>query len=410
MSALDCDLFVIGAGPAGASCAWHAARAGLRVVVAEKSVFPRDKLCGDYLAPGCVEFLEQAGLAALVARSSPTILQGALLVHEGRPVPMSFPAGKPGWALGRRDLDAALLRASREAGALVHEGTRVVEVRERGGFVEIEASRGGSERLAFRAAILVDAGGRNAIVPRRRGWRRSSHWPVRYAVGAWFEGVRGLGPRVEMHVVREGYIGISPLSPDGPGRAGAAAVIPARLLAEAGLGAADLLQRLIRSSDGLRRRFAEARAVTPVRGAGPLAHRARSFAGGRSLLAGDAAGFVDPFTGEGIQAALRGGAMAAEAAAAVLNRGPAAQAAMAAGDYARSLSRMLAPRFALARILQGILCAPPLARRMAEVLERRPELADELVAVTGGLRPPSSLLRRGVLVPLLSLASSQARS
>lgn len=62
---------------------------------------------------------------------------------------------------------------------------------------------------------------------------------------------------------------------------------------------------------------------------------------------------------------------------------------------------MLAPRFAMARIIQGILCAPPLARRMAEVLGHRPDLADELVAVTGGLRPPASLMRRGVLVPLL---------
>lgn len=384
---LSCDLLITGAGPAGSVCAAAAARAGLDVLLVDKAVFPRDKLCGDFLTPGSVRFLEEHGLGSAASRLRPVPLTGSRLVYRGREIPMPFPGGRPGWALGRRDLDHALVAAARAAGARVVEGLRVENLTDEGPEVLARGSGPRTGPVEITAAFAVDAGGRNALLPRRKGWRIKARWPVKFALGAWFDGVRGLGDRVEMHVLQEGYVGISPL---GARLAGAAAVVPASLLSAWKHETDALLARLIRSSPELRRRFEGARPVSATRGAGPLAHGASRTAAGRIAMAGDAVSFVDPFTGEGVLAALRSGERAARLAVETLR--PAAEEDPAA-SYERDIGRMLAPRHAMARGIQVVLAAPPLARRVAAALSRRPDLASAIIRVTGGLAEPASLLR-----------------
>jgi len=375
-------------------------------MLAEKAVFPRDKLCGDFITPGAVRLLREAGLVDPALAALPAALRGMRLTVGETVVPLPFPEGAPGWALGRRDLDAALMRAARAAGARILQGFRIEEVEDAGSVVLASGVGRLEGRVALECRFVVDAGGRNALVPRRRRWRRVSRWPVRYAVGAWFENVRGLSDHGEMHVLRDGYIGVSPI---GDGLAGAAGVVDARLFSLHRRDAAGLLMRLIRSSAELSLRFERATAITPTRGAGPLAHGASRFGRGRILITGDAAAFVDPFTGEGIHSALLGGTLAARTAAAVIRgRSGPAEASRAAALYERELRRALAPRFALSRILQGLLCAPSAARRVAAVLSRRQDLAAALVAVTGGVERAGSLLEPGFMGPFLREAIQPA--
>jgi len=398
-AAIGCDVLVVGAGPAGAMAASRLARSGLDVLVVEKAIFPRDKLCGDFLTPGSLRLMREAGLVDGELASRPALLRGMNLVLGGSVARMPFPAGTVGWAIGRRDLDAGLARAARASGARMIQGFRVDSIEDRGPCVQAQGAGRGTGPLTIEAACVIDAGGRNALTPRRRSWRRPSRWPVRFAVGAWFESVAGNGDHGEMHVLdggRGGYIGISPMS---GGITGAAAVVNRRLWESGKRDAAGLLARAIGASPDLRRRFSGARAVTPVRGAGPLAHGASRFAENRLLIAGDAAAFVDPFTGEGIHAALLGGALAAEAASAIL-RGSAR--AAAGSRFERSLRRLLRPRFVLARSLQALLCAPAAARRVACALARREDLAAALISVTGGSAEPGSLLRASFLGALIS--------
>ncbi|MBI3448132.1 MAG: NAD(P)/FAD-dependent oxidoreductase [Acidobacteria bacterium] len=389
----------MGAGPAGVMAAASLARDGFRVVVLEKGVLPRHKICGDFVTPGSVRLLRDAGLvdSLLAARAAP--LRGMRLSVDATRVPLPFPPGEIGWALGRRDLDVGLARAARAAGACVIEGVRVEAIEEAGGRVVARASGKETGPLVVHAEVAVDAGGRHALTPARRGWGGPSRWPVRYAVAAWFEGVTDLSDAGEMHVLGGGSLGYVGVSPIGPGVAGAAAVVSLRLFRDGARDPGALLRRLIDSSDELRRRFAGARRVTGVRGAGPLARGTSRFGAGRLLIAGDAAAFVDPFTGEGIHAALAGGAMAARAASLILRA--AAPAEEALREYERALRSALRPRHAISRALQALLAAPPVARRVASALARREDLAATLIAVTSGCRDPRKLLAPDFMRPLV---------
>jgi flavin-dependent dehydrogenase len=397
---LRCDLLVIGAGPSGSACATTAARAGLDVLLVDKSSFPRDKLCGDFLAPGAVERLKRLGIDEQKFSLSPTILKGTRLCYGGHDIWMPFPATRPGWAVARRDLDNELLLLAGCAGARILERCRITSVKSHPDKVVAGGTMASGSGLRIDAAFVVDAGGRNALLPRRLGWRRPSRWPLRLSLGAWYDGVKGMSDRVEMHVLAQGYVGIAPLP---GGLAGVAAVFPAEAPGHSTLDHAAFLLAAVQGSPELRGRFTDAHAVTATRGAGPLAHGAARLAGGRILLAGDAVAFVDPFTGEGVQAALTGGVTAALAVVEAL----AIQSTRAGGDaigmstmntplplrsYARSSRRRQRPRLMMARAIQALLCSRMLAEPVARSLANRSDLAGALAEVTGGLREPSALM------------------
>ena len=228
---------------------------------------------------------------------------------------------------------------------------------------------------------------------------------MRLALGAWFEGVEGLSDRVEMHVLSQGYVGIAPLP---GGVAGVAAVFPLDAPRNSLLDHAAFLLSAINGNDELRGRFRKARAATGTRGAGPMAHGARCLARGRILLAGDAVAFVDPFTGEGVQAALAGGEGAARAVAEAVLAGGAAIGTPVHGtlpplrSYARSTRRRQRPRHLMARSIQALLCARILAEPVARTLAQRSDLASALVEVTGGLREPYSLMASSFFPRMIS--------
>jgi flavin-dependent dehydrogenase len=395
--ALGCDVLVAGAGPAGSACALLLAREGIDVLLVDKAAFPRHKLCGDFLTPGSVAALEELGAAADAAEGRPVPLRGMRLTLDGIEVRLPFPEATRGWGIGRRSLDAALLGAARRAGARVLTGTRLHSLSDAGGAVEASGRGPDGAPVAVEARFAVDASGRHGIAARGPGWRRAPAWPVRYAVGAWFEAVRGLADHGEMHVLGgrpEGYVGVSPLGPD---LASVAAVVGPRVFAAWRRDLAGLLARILAAHRELGARFAAARRVTAARGAGPLARGSRPFGAGRIALAGDAAAFVDPFTGDGVHHALTGGILAARAAAAFVRDGDAG----AAERHAESLRRALAPRFAVARALQAALALRPAARRAAAALAAREELAGAVVAVTGGVGHPRTLLAPAFWAPLM---------
>lgn len=302
-------MIVSGGGPAGAFASIVLARAGARVVLLDRETFPRHKLCGDTLNPGGVALLRGAGLAGPIeSRGLP--LDGMLVTGEsGVSIRGTYGQGLVGRAWGRSDFDAGLIAEAAQAGVDVRMATRVqaptVDAQGRVTGVRVRAVHGREATLAARWTIAAD--GRRSALGLALGLIRHPARPRRWAIGTYAEGVQGLGTSGEMHVRAGHYIGIAPSA---GGIANLCLVTSGR---ERMADPAARLWQTILHDPVLRDRCACARQVAPVVTLGPLAVDARAVGVPGLLLAGDAAGFVDPMTGDGLHLALRGGQLAAAA-------------------------------------------------------------------------------------------------
>jgi flavin-dependent dehydrogenase len=332
------DVLIVGAGPAGAIAATVLARAGARVRIVDREDFPRDKLCGDTVNPGTLALLRRLGLSACAeGRGLP--LDGMRLTGEnGVAIDGRYPGGLVARALVRRDLDWSLLASAMGAGAefesrvvvrraIVDEGSRP---RVRG----VLATCACGER-AIRAAVTIAADGRRSTVAFGLRLARHPARPQRWAVGVYFANVAGLTTLGEMHVRRDRYIGVAPV----PGGLTRVCLVRASGAGDTVFGRPESLLRMELGRDSmLRDRFADARLAARPAVLGPLAVDAVPVALDGLLVAGDAAGFVDPITGDGLRFAIRGGELAATAALEALEHGWSGVQARLAGRRRREFS------------------------------------------------------------------------
>jgi menaquinone-9 beta-reductase len=314
------DVIVCGAGPAGSVAATVLARGGARVLVVDRARFPRDKLCGDTINPGTVAVLRRLGMTEAFESSALPIEGMVVTGSRGVRVQCAYGEGLRGLALLRRDLDAALVGAAGAAGARVEEGVLVRgPLRDERGTVRgvIIAGRDGRD-VRVPAPLVIAADGRRSRLAVALGLLRHPRRPRRWAVGGYFEGVTGLSAFGEMHVRRDCYLGVAPLP---SAVANVCLVVPR----EAALDdPATLLRGAIVREPELRDRFSAARLTTAPAVLGPLAVDAMAAGAPGILLAGDAAGFIDPMTGDGLRFAVRGAELAALVALAALSGKPGA--------------------------------------------------------------------------------------
>ena len=266
---------MVGGGPAGLATALHARRAGLSVIVIEPRSVPVDKACGEGLMPGGLAALQDLGIdpAGLPLRGI-AYLDGS---GDGRRAEAVFRGG-PGRGVRRVELHRCMAERAREVGT----GFVTARVRELGQDAE------GVHAHGIRARWMVAADGLHSPVRRRLGLDARPGSPRRYGVRrhfgtkAWSEFVEvWWSPAAEAYVtpVSDGVVGVAILG--GGGRVG------------------------LESFPGLARRLSGAQVLGPVRGAGPLRQVVSGRVRGRVLLVGDAAGYEDALTGEGISLAVR---------------------------------------------------------------------------------------------------------
>ncbi len=402
------QVIVVGGGPGGASAAWQLATRGLDVLVLDRARFPRDKTCAECLSPQASRILAQMGALEAVEASAAQLTGMLVRAPSGDVIHGEYAAahGFRGYrdrclAVRRRTLDAILVERARAAGARVHEGARVVDVlrahgtRGRATGVRVLDADGTTREL--RAALVVGADGLRSVVARRLALGARLPWPRRLAFQCHVRGLPGVGLLGEMHVERDGFVGIADV---GDGVTNVAMVAPAgvarRGLAEHGSPAAFLDAWLARAPQ-LAPRFAQAERVSPVRATGPFASHARRAHAPGAALVGDAADFFDPFTGEGMYSALRGGELLAPFAAEAARLLDAAHAderraarALAAYDAARR--REFRGKWTVERLIALSVAHPMLVNRAARALSRRRDLADLLVGVAGDIVPPAAVL------------------
>jgi flavin-dependent dehydrogenase len=375
------DVLIAGAGPAGSLTALRLARAGARVLLVDRARFPRDKLCGDTLNPGALRLLDGAGLRTRVeAVSHP--LEGMLITGNGGVhVRGTYGPGLFARALTRRVLDQLLVDAAIAAGVQFQDGVRVDGplVDETGGRPTVRGAvlcrcGGPASRLRVPARVTIAADGRHSTLAFALGLASHPPAPRRWAVGAYFEGLAGLDTVGEMHVRGPHYIGVAPIG--GAGLANVCLVTPAR---EGFADPARLLERHVAADPVLGPRAVEARRVTAPAILGPLAVDARAAGVPGLLLAGDAAGFIDPMTGDGLRFALRGAELAADVALAALDD-PEID---AAARLAEARARAFGTKYNVNRLLRRLVGTPRRVSVLAISARVAPGILRQMIRYAG---------------------------
>jgi len=303
------DVAIAGAGPAGALAAAILATAGLRVSIFDRARFPRHKLCGDTLNPGALAVLgRHADVTSLIDSSDP--IDGMLLTGPGGVrVRGDYGGGVAGRAITRQVLDQWLIDRAVDAGAALHEETVIRDAAIAGGRVAGVIAYGRDGRsLTHPARMVIAADGRHSAIAMGRGLSRQPRRPRRWALGAYFSDVTEMTGLGEMHVRRGHYIGVAPV----PGGLTNACLVLPHHSGDLPLGRpAEVLDRYLKGDPELSDRFTNARAVGKPAMLGPMAVDASAAGEPGLLLAGDAAGFIDPMTGDGLRFALMGAELAA---------------------------------------------------------------------------------------------------
>jgi menaquinone-9 beta-reductase len=258
---------------------------------------------------------------------------------------------------------------------------------ERGEIVGLAARRVGGEALELRARLTIGADGLRSRVAQALGVVEPVPSLDKLALTTRYAGVEW-GPSAEVHFFDGGYCACTAVE---GGLVSLNVVLERALFTQMKLPRDAALLAGLARAPALAERLARGRRVDPVRGIGPLSCRTRQQTFDGAALVGDACGYVDPVTGEGVFFALKGAQMLADNAAIALRAGRVDRAALQ--PYLRGRRREIVPRAAFATLLQRGLRSPLLVRNALTLLQSRPELLDVLVSVTGDYVPVRELLR-----------------
>jgi menaquinone-9 beta-reductase len=396
----DADVIVVGGGPAGSVTAALLAERGRRVLLLDKARFPRHKACSEYVNAAGRRLLIELGLESDLEALGAHRME-AMLIHApgGRRYLADFAAAEPGGSalgLSRLRFDSLLLDRARAAGVEVWERAHVRNVMVAGRRVlGVEVTVAGG-RETLRAPLTIGADGRNGIVARSLGLERPVRWPRRTGLIAHYRGVAGLESWGEMHVARGSYAGLAPLE---DGLTNVAFVTASDAVANRGDPLEAFFEQGLARIPEVAAKLAGAERVGGIRGVGPMAHRARQVAGDGFLLVGDAASFLDPFTGDGIYEALRGALLAAPIADAALRVGDVSAHRLA--PYLDARHAAFSARRQVAWLVQGFISTPALMDYTTDRLDRRPSVGTTLSGVLSGLRPAQEALSPLFLTRLL---------
>jgi flavin-dependent dehydrogenase len=314
------DLLVIGGGPAGAAIAALAVKRGAKTLLIERDRFPRDKVCGEFLsAEGCAVLARLDLLSALTAKGAMPMDACLLADAKGRSVEAPLPelprAGRTALGISRAVLDETLLRHAASCGVAVREHAVAIRpILEDGrvtGVTTRPADAGGGDE-AVRATLVIAADGRRSML--QRALHPAIGDPLITSPTSWFglkahfpDRTRGLSRRIELFVFDGGYAGLGPVEGD---RLDLALIARVDALNACGNIPQRLFEERVLHNPLLRERLRNDPPCSRWKTIGPLRFNVRKPASHGAIFLGDAAGTIDPFSGEGMSNALRGAELA----------------------------------------------------------------------------------------------------
>jgi flavin-dependent dehydrogenase len=399
------DVVIVGGGLAGCALAVALARVGIEVTVLERQPAWRWRAGGVFSSPITVEALRRVGVRepdiARVARPIPAM---RLETRGGAVVRLTYgteDGGPPAVGFDRSSLDPALGALAAEAGATMRRGVAVEAVALDGGR-PILTTRGPEGFGTLRCRVAVGADGAHSVVARAAGVARPTRLPARVGLSYHVADPRPDGSHdARLLVFEGGYVGIAPV----PGRRVNIGIVlgPAwrdRLARDGASAVADAVIAAVPPAEDDPAAWHDAERCDPLAGAAPLGGRVTRRAGAGWFLVGDAVGFLDPFTGEGLHRALVSTELAAAAIRAALAIPERAD--RAAGAYDRAMRRRFAAKDAVSWLVQGFLARRAPFEYAARRLAARPDVRATMGLVMGDLVPASRGLDPRFLASLLA--------
>jgi geranylgeranyl reductase family protein len=382
MATRDADVIVVGGGPGGSTLAWDLARRGVDVLLLERTRFPREKVCGDYVEPRGLRILQHMGALAPLRRRKPLpITDSATWVdwtcrYQG-PIPF-YDGGRGlpphGYIVPRDVLDDVMLRAAEKAGARVQEETQVTDVETRRDGVVVTAGRG-DKTVRFRAPLVAGADGANSVVGKPHGLPVDDPRHVAVAQRAYATVDEEAGEAV-FCFDRSLFPGYGWMFPMAGGRVNVGVGILSEARQRLGVHVPDLFMEFV---EGLRRHHPRCARLElegpPIGGIVRTYGAAGTNRFDRGVLVGDAGSFVDPMTGEGITPAMESALLAAPVLAEALERGRYSAAALA--PYETAFRAYFDPAMQFLDLCAATLRNPFMASPWLKALARGCELAQE---------------------------------
>lgn len=361
------DLAVIGGGPAGTSAAITAARAGASVLLLERGKLPRQRVCGEFVSAESLELLNELLNASDLLNDALRIPE-ARLFFDGHVV--SAPVEPQAASIARLDLDIALWNSAQEAGVTTRLQTSIEKIAGAGHFL-LSASA-----ATYEARAVIDASGRWSNLRHHSASNSANNAAKWLGVKAHFS-EREPHPSVDLYFFDGGYCGVQPItlfeSSHSERRVNACAMVRS--------DAARTLQDVLSLHPALRARAENWRPLGDPVSTSPLFFHEPEPVQDRIFHAGDSAGFVDPFVGDGISLALRSGALAAQTVVPFLEDKSSLD--QAAAQYAQQYRERLLPVFRNSSRLRRLLNLPrPIRRSVGQLLEFSPAVSRLLVQWT----------------------------
>jgi flavin-dependent dehydrogenase len=314
-SSFDYDVIIAGGGPAGASTATLLAMRGARVLLAEQKRFPREKLCGEFISPECAVHFERLGVIDRMLAAGPARLHETVFyARSGKSVCVPsawFGANGSALGLSRAEMDERLLRGAGEAGVTVLEDAQVADLLFEQAQVRGVSLKSAGNQISYRAPVTIDATGRARSLARRVGRQRSgaNRAPL-VAFKAHLENTRVAAGACEIYFYRGGYGGLSSIE---DGLSNLCFIAPARDVRACGADAERVMREIVCQNRRAAHTLEDACARSPWLAVTLESFGRHQIAPAKGLLTvGDAASFIDPFTGSGMLMALESGELAAQ--------------------------------------------------------------------------------------------------
>ncbi|WKK80596.2 geranylgeranyl reductase family protein [Marivirga arenosa] len=313
------DLIIVGAGPAGCTCAYQLRHTKLRIAVIDKATFPRDKICGDALSADVVNQLD---------RMDPTLVDSFKKFNQKLPsqgVSFFAPNGQKldipftnpnfdeaaGYISKRVDFDQFMFdQIKDQANVELFVNEKIEKIEYESDLVKLE-----SKLHTFTSKLIIGADGAYSVVNKYLGNIKVEKEHYCAGLRQYYKNVNGFNDQnhIELHFYKEllpGYFWVFPL-PNGQANVGLGML--SSEVSKRQLNLKSILYDLIHNHPNLKDRFKNAEPIEDIKGFGlPIGSKKRAISGRQFLLLGDAASLIDPFTGEGIGNAIRSGRIAAE--------------------------------------------------------------------------------------------------